>query len=150
MSERRVEAQVLGPGPRGYLRVRVAEREWDVPVDRLPSALRIPNSRFVAVVEGRELLRVELAGREWIEVQDRIRAVLNRDWDPIGVADDAADEYDGYIAGIYSMLRNDASTAELAAHLLRIEVDSMELSGLSAERRLEVARRLSALELPAI
>jgi hypothetical protein len=121
-----------------------------VPADRLPAALRIPNSRFVAVVEGGELLRVEPAGRAWIEIQDRVRAVLNAHWDPIGVADAVADEYDGYIAGIHSMLLRGASPDELAAHLLRIEIDSMGLPGLPAKRRLNVARRLKALDLPAL
>ena len=150
MGEKRVEAHVIGPGSPGHLKVRLGQRERDVPVERLPPALRTPNSEFVAVVEGGDLLRVEPAGRAWLEIQDRVRAVLNADWDPIGVADAVADEYDSYIGVIYSMLRRDASPDELAAHFLQIETDSMGLSGLPEESRLEVARRLLALELPSL
>jgi len=150
MGERRVEATVIGPGSVGHLRVRFARKEWDVPVERLPPVLRMPNSEFVAVVHGRDLLRVEPAGRAWLTIQDCVRAVLNANWDPIGVADAAPDEYDGYIGTIHSMLQRGASPDELAAHLLQIETGSMGLDGLSEERRLEVARTLLALDLPTV
>lgn len=76
--------------------------------------------------------------------------MLNAEWDPIGVADAVADEYDSYIAGIYALLRRAASPPELAEHLVRIERESMGLEGLPVERRLEVARRLRALDLPVV
>jgi hypothetical protein len=117
-------------------------------MERVPLSLRTPNSQFVAVVQGGDLLRVEVAGRAWLVIQDRVRGVLNTDWDPIGVADSVTDEYDGYIGVIYSMLRRGTSPEELAAHLLQIEIDSMGLDGLPEEQRLGVARRLLALELP--
>ena len=148
MGERRVEAIVIDPGASGHLKVRLGQREQDVPVDRIPPALRIPNSEFVAVVEGGDLLRVETAGRAWLAIQERVRSVLNEDWDPIGVADAVADEYDSYIGLIYSMVRRNASADELAAQLLQIETESMGLSGLPEEQRLEVARRLLTLDLP--
>jgi hypothetical protein len=148
--ERRIETHVIGPGAPGYLKVQIGSRVRDVPAERLPPALRLPNSRFVGVVRAGELLRVEPAGPAWIEVQNRVRAVLNADWDPIGLAETAGDEYDGYIAGIYAMLRRDASPTELAEHLRRIEEESMGLGGLPPERRLEAARRLRALDLPAL
>ena len=148
MGERRVEATVIGPGSPGHLRVRLGQRERDVPVERVPPSLRTPNSQFVAVVQGGDLLRVEAAGRAWLVIQDRVRAVLNANWDPIDVADAVADEYDSYIGVIYSMLRRGTSPGELAAHLLQIETESMGLKGLPEEQRLEVARRLLALELP--
>lgn len=50
MSERRVEAQVIGPASPGFLRVHIGEREHDVPADRLPPALRMPNAHFVAIM----------------------------------------------------------------------------------------------------
>ena len=148
MGERRVEAVVIGPGSPGHLRVRLGGRERDVPTDRLPPTLRTPNSEFVAVVQGGDLLRVETAGRAWLAIQNRVRTVLNSNWDPIGVADEVADEYDSYIGSIYSMLRRSASPDEIAAHLLQIETDSMGLAGLSEDQRLKVARQLLALELP--
>ena len=148
--ERRVEAHVIGPGAPGHLKVQVGERVLDVPSERIPPTLRLPNSRFVGVVQAGALLGVEPNGSAWLGIQDRVRTVLNAEWDPIGVADAAGDEYDGYIAGIYGMLRRDASLPELAAHLLRIERESMNLGGLPLERRLEVARSLRALDLPVL
>ena len=148
--ERRIEAHVIGPGTPGFLKVQIGPRVRDVSAARLPPVLRVPNSRFVAVVQAGELLRVEPDGRAWLEIQNRIRAVLNAEWDPIGLSGAAGDEYDGYIAGIYAMLRRDTSPADLAEHLRRIEEESMELSGQPAERRLEAARRLRALDLPAL
>jgi hypothetical protein len=89
MSERRLEAVVIGPGKPGILKVVIGrgrgEFVADVPFEKLEPSLRLPNSHFVAVVEGRELVRVEPAGRIWLTIQDEIRSVLNTDWDPIGV-----------------------------------------------------------------
>ena len=118
-------------------------------MERLPPALRMPNSRFVAVVEGGELLRVEKDGRTWLEIQNRIREVLNTEWDPIG-GGVPEDEYDSYIAEIYSMLQRDASAEDLAERLLRIETDEIGLDGLPVQQRLEVGRRLKALDLPGL
>ena len=148
MGERRVEAVVIGPGAPGHLRVLLGKREHDVPAERVPATLRTPNSEFVAVVDGGDVLRVEPAGRAWPIIQRRLRSVLNADWDPIGVANAVDDEYDSYIGPIYSMIRRNAPAHELAARLLQIETESMGLSGMPEERRLEVARRLLALELP--
>jgi hypothetical protein len=131
--------------------MRLGQREQDVPVERVPPSLRVPNALFVAVVDRGQFLRVESSGREWLEIQDRIRVVLNADWDPIGVAAGPLDdEYDGYIAPIYSMLRQGASPADLAAYLLQMETEWMELRGLPAEPRFQAARRLSTLQLPSI
>ena len=148
MGERRVEAIVIGPGSPGHLRIRVGQRERDVPAERVPPELRTPNSEFVAVVQGGDLLRVEVAGRPWLVIQNRVRTVLNSNWDPIGVATEVADEYDGYISSIYSMLRRNASPKEIAARLLKIETDSMGLDGSPESQRLEVANQLLALDLP--
>jgi hypothetical protein len=37
------------------------------------------------------------------KIQESIRLVLLRDWDPIGVQDvpEAQDEYDSYVGGVY-------------------------------------------------
>jgi hypothetical protein len=128
----------------------LGERERDIPAERLPPNLRTPNSEFVAVVEGGEFRRLETGGRQWLSIQDSVRSVLNAHWDPIGVADSVADEYDSYIGVIYSMIRLGASRHDLAAHLLQIEADSMGLSGSPEERRLEVARRLLDLDLSSL
>jgi hypothetical protein len=68
----------------------------------------------------------EHASREW---RGRLRDVLNRDWDPIGVAGDGGveDEYDGYMGKIAAMLRDNASDDELLAYLKWAEVENMGL-----------------------
>lgn len=43
------------------------------------------------------------------EITQRIREILIRDWDPIGVPDLPADEYDMYIGGIYGLIVRGAS-----------------------------------------
>ena len=135
MSERRLEAVVIGPGKPGLVRVALGrgERQFvvDAPFELLQPSLRLPNSEFVAVVDGRELVRVESAGRIWLAIQDQIRSVLNTDWDPIGVSDMVEDEYDMYIGRIYSLLASDASEQAIASHLLSIELERMG----SGERR---------------
>jgi hypothetical protein len=111
--EKRLEAVVLGPGRPGEVKVALGRGEHqfvaDVPFELLQPSLRTPNSEFVAVVKGRELVRIETAGRVWLTIQDQIRAVLNSDWDPIGVANIVDDEYDMYIGHIYSLLATDAA-----------------------------------------
>jgi hypothetical protein len=150
--ERRLEAVVLGPGKPGQLRVALGRGEHqfvaDVQFDLLQPSLRMPNSEFVAVVNGRELVRIETAGRIWLTIQDQIRVVLNRDWDPIGVADIVDDEYDMYIGHIYSLLATDSAEQTVADHLLRIELERMGLIGTPMNQLLRVAANLRELHLP--
>jgi len=49
------------------------------------------------------------------------------EWDPIGVSDipEAADEYDGYICGIYELLDQGSSEGALYSHLRGIEIGQM-------------------------
>jgi hypothetical protein len=153
MSERRLEAVVIGPGKPGFLKVTLGRGQGqfvvDVPVETLQPSLRLPNSQFVAVVKGREVVRVELDGRAWLTIQDEIRSVLNTDWDPIGVVGDGiADEYDMYIGRIYSLLLSGASEQAIAEHLLSIEVDRMGLTSTPLDRLLNVAVKLLKLQLP--
>ena len=72
-----------------------------------------------------------------------VREVLLADWDPIGVRDipQARDEYDEYATTIAQLLRAGASPAELASHLVEIEVNSMGLKG-NSERATLAATRL--------
>ena len=154
MGERRLEAIVVGPGAPGFLKVAFGRDPHrfvaDILADRLPPSLRLPNSQFVGVVNGRDLIRVESAGVAWLEIQDHIRAVLNTSWDPIGVADDVDDEYDGYIESIFSLLRSDASVDVIAEHLSCIEVERMGLASSPFSQLCEVAVKLRALQLPAV
>ncbi|HTR36392.1 MAG TPA: hypothetical protein VMH80_10845 [Bryobacteraceae bacterium] len=87
------------------------------------------------------------------DIQDRIRRVLMREWDPIGVdgVAEAADEYDSYIGGIYGLISRGASAVEISAHLRKLEIDEMGmvdaqgLPFLANERRDAVASSLLKL-----
>ena len=153
-SERRLEAVVLGPGRPGRVKVTLGRGEQqfvaDVPVELLDPSLRMPNSEFVAVVNGRDIVRVERAGKSWLIIQNQVREVLNRDWDPIGVADIVGDEYDGYIGEIHSLLAKHASEKDISDYLLSVEVERMGLTGTSDDQRLRVARNLQNLQLPTL
>jgi hypothetical protein len=150
--ERRLEAVVLGPGRPGEVRVTVGRGQKqfvaDVPVGLLHPSLRLPNSEFVAVVNGRDLVRVEPAGHVWLTIQNQIRNVLNSDWDPIGVADIVDDEYDMYIGQVHSLLAKDASEQDLAEYLLWVELERMGLTGTPMNQLLQVAKNLINLHLP--
>jgi len=122
----------LGPGRPGQVKVTLGHGQQqfvaDVPVELLTSSLCLPNSEFVAVVKGRDVVRVEPAGRAWLSIQNQMRDILNRDWDPIGVADIVANEYDMYIGQIHSLLAKCASENEIAEYLLWVEVERMGLT----------------------
>jgi len=151
--ERRLEV-VLGPGGPGQVKVALSRGQHqfvaDVPVELLQPSVRIPNSEFVAVVKGRELVRNEPAGRVWLVIQDQLRAVLNSDWDPIGVADIVDDEYDMYIGHIHSLLATDAAEQAIADHFLWIELERMGLTGTLMDELLGVAANLRNLQLPSM
>jgi hypothetical protein len=59
------------------------------------------------------------------EIQESIRKVLLRDWDPIGVADveEAQDEYDSYIGGVYRLLASGGSEDDIVNYLWQAEID---------------------------
>jgi len=152
--ERRLEAVVMGPGKPGQVRVTLGrgERKFvaDVPFDLLQPALRVPNSEFVAVVSGRDVVRVEQAGRIWLMIQDQMRVVLNGDWDPIGVADIVDDEYDMYIEQIHSLLVTNSTEQTIANYLLGIEHRRMGLIGTPMSQLLHVAANLRSIQLPPV
>jgi hypothetical protein len=81
-------------------------------------------------------------------LQDAIRRVLLRDWDPIGVRDapEAQDEYDGYIGGVYRLLATGAAVHDIAEHLAQIERDFMGFSTRS-DALVDVASRLKQIEI---
>jgi hypothetical protein len=153
-SERRLEAVVLGPGRPGHVQVTLGRGQQqfvaNVPVGLLGPSLRLPNSEFVAVVNGRDIVRVEPAGKSWLIIQNQIREVLNRDWDPIGVANVVDDEYDGYIGRIHSLLSKQASDKEISDYLLWVEVEQMGLTCTPEDERFLVARNLQNLRLPVL
>ena len=82
------------------------------------------------------------------EIQSQIREILLRDWDPIGVRDEARaqDEYDSYIGGVYRLLASGASPHTVAEHLAHVEAEQMGL-GLAADKLMGVATKLCALDV---
>ena len=152
MSRVRYRVTVIGPGATGLLRASYRrepeEVAIDVRVERVPRHLQVPNATFVALFEGRELVRVEVAGELWLEIQDKIRDVLNREWDPIGVSDVVDDEYDAYIEELYRLLKRHTSADAIAAHLLSVEVYRMGLRASTDTQLQGVAVSLCGLVLP--
>jgi hypothetical protein len=82
------------------------------------------------------------------EIQDSIRQILYREWDPIGVSGTAPDdEYDSYIAPVYRILTGSRSEQVLIEFLFRTERDTIGLSCESPEQLRPVARRLLELDV---
>jgi len=83
------------------------------------------------------------------EIQESIRQVLLRDWDPIGVSDvpEARDEYDAYIGGVYRLLASGASEDEIIEHLHRIESDTIGMPAVDREGLRGVVRKLTKLNI---
>jgi hypothetical protein len=80
----------------------------------------------------------------------RIRQILMREWDPIGVAGvaEAADEYDTYVGTVYVMLMDDRATAEkIAGYLFEIATGHMGLSNSEnlAKRAEQTAKTLVSI-----
>jgi hypothetical protein len=67
------------------------------------------------------------------EVQDSIRQVLRRDWNPIGVSDLPEDEYDSYIAPVYRILAGSRSEQEIMEYLFRTARDTIGVACETAE-----------------
>jgi hypothetical protein len=82
-------------------------------------------------------------------IMSEIRSVLMQEWDPIGVKDEpaAADEYDGYIGGIYGLLKNSAAPKEISDHLREIEIKRMGFAEFQVPEHLNVAASLMRIEL---
>jgi hypothetical protein len=82
------------------------------------------------------------------EIQDSIREILLRDWDPIGIKDEprAQDEYDLYIGRIYRLLSSNSSEDQVVDCLYRIETERM---GFDSRRSglYPVARKLLTLDV---
>ncbi|MDG5495065.1 hypothetical protein [Niveispirillum sp. BGYR6] len=72
--------------------------------------------------------------------RNRLRDILNRDWDPIGGCPD--DEYDGYLGTVAAMLRENASDDELVAYFKWAETEHM---GLGSEDQFNRERILGVI-----
>ena len=67
------------------------------------------------------------ASRRW---RQRLRELLNTEWDPIGVgAGPDDDEYDAYVGQVAAMLREGADDDALFAYLTWAETEHMGLRG---------------------
>ena len=64
-----------------------------------------------------------------VQIQENIRAILIKKWDPIDVCDvpETQDEYNGYVGGIYRLIANGVDENEIAEHLYKIESENMGL-----------------------
>lgn len=84
------------------------------------------------------------------ENRTRVREILLRDWNPIGVygIPEAIDEYDAYASRAYVMLMDEGATAsEIAGYLFTIATEHMGLAerGRLAESSDRVAKLLVSL-----
>ena len=82
------------------------------------------------------------------EIQDAIRQILYRDWDPIGVCGAAPeDEYDSYIGGVYRILAGSRSEEELVQFLVWTAEDTVGSQEPASARLRQVAHELLALDV---
>jgi len=80
------------------------------------------------------------------EIQDSIRQVLFRDWDPIGVADEGLDhEYDSYIAPVYRILVGSRSEDEIINYLYTTERNTIGVWCENPEMLRPIAKKLLML-----
>lgn len=81
-------------------------------------------------------------------IQDAIRQVLLRSWNPIGVDEEPEfrDEYDSFIGGAYRILTSGRSEEELIAYLFESE-KALGMPCESPEQLRPVAQALLALDV---
>ncbi len=83
------------------------------------------------------------------EIQDAIRQILFRYWDPIGVNsnENLMDEYDSYIGGVYRILSESRSEDALIDYLTKTETEAMGLKEAPRDRLRSIAQMLLALDV---
>jgi hypothetical protein len=94
--------------------------------------------------------RMANSDKRWREIEDSIRQVLLRDWDPIGVGDakGARDEYNGYIQPIYWMLMKSRSEDEIAKYLRTTKTKDMRMfDWFGGRHHRKIAQKLLALDV---
>ncbi|CAG4890764.1 hypothetical protein [Paraburkholderia saeva] len=79
-------------------------------------------------------------------LQDAVKEVLLRDWDPIGIGREDAekDEYDAYVTRICALIVQRQSVEEVIDYLLWAETEQMGLQA-DVERARRVAGKLIQL-----
>lgn len=81
-------------------------------------------------------------------IQESIRRVFHRDWNPIGFGNELPeDEYDSYIAPVYRILVGSRSEQELVECLYRLERDLIGSPCESPEHLRPVAASLLELDV---
>jgi len=82
------------------------------------------------------------------EIQDAIRQILYRDWDPVGVCGAAPeDAYDSYIGGVYQILASSRSEEALIQFLAGAVEDILGAPESAPERLRSVTQKLIALDV---
>jgi hypothetical protein len=83
------------------------------------------------------------------EIQDAIRKVFLRDWDPIGInaQSDLDDEYDMYIGRVFGIITTTRSEDALIDYLAWVEHERMGFQTPPREKLLPIAQKLLALNV---
>lgn len=83
------------------------------------------------------------------EIQRSIGEVLLRNWDPIGVRDEAKaqGEYDVYVGGVYRLLASGATARQLAEHLAQVEAEEFGFPDTDPKMLIPVAEKLLRLNV---
>lgn len=83
------------------------------------------------------------------EIQNDIRQILFRDWDPIGVNSNPklSDEYDAYITALYRILVGDRSEVDIIQHLAATETAILGRTESPKHRLRHVAMKLLTLDV---
>jgi hypothetical protein len=82
------------------------------------------------------------------EIQNALRQILYREWDPLGIAGEwPEDEYDAYIGGVYRILATSRSGEELITYLQEVVQNQMGLRTGERETLRQIAQRLLAVDI---
>lgn len=82
------------------------------------------------------------------ELYRRTDEVLHYLWDPIGVAGypGARDEYYGYLATVFNLLKTDAGADKIAAYLAQVASEHMELPPPQSRACIRCGKYVACLE----
>jgi hypothetical protein len=126
--------------------------QWDeeIEIPDISRLLRVPGVTSVKTSDVRKFVSIEANGDSWLKIQDRMRPILCEDWDPVHVGFVAHEEYDRYMADIYSLIRRNAPAQGIADYLVGVETRIMGQPAVPIESRIKVAEALLALDLPKV
>jgi len=82
------------------------------------------------------------------EIQDEIRSVLEKSWDPIGLFPGGPKgEYDDYIGRVYRLLIDEAGELALTRYLMEVEAALLADRPRHSDRIAATVRRLMELDV---